>query len=509
MVHPDNDGQSIKTFTKNLKSNGWIVSSSDVSYPDLGNPFAGSCQLILGIHLSCPANVEPLLLKHPPAILSCSLAGFIWEPFNWPEHSISLARDDPSFATQDGPTMTITLSKSATHSPSSVHLKYHIHCAGSDNSILVGSDVISVDGLCPACNACPNLNIFQTYFGVKFHYNAHSYICAISPFKFVRCFGFIDQLTYRLSQPPYKLSIDAVMPAHTSAWLFKQVHAHLVYLRDSNCKIFSPNQFAAPAATIEAFINGAIGVWLPLHEKWVQAYSDDSEMSIIRDLILNPSKINTATLNTVNYNFRAPLHQSLIFIENEMLFYKEPICSGSSYTRLQLIPREFYNILFIAFHSNPVDGHMNTYHTLHRLHPRYYWPGMYSYIKRMCTVCPGRALANPTKSKSSKLVHNFPIEAPFLVLFIDVYSVRKHSSFDGLEVYLIACCRMTGFASMEPIQHANSKTFASGIMKVQLHYGFYHSVVLDKDRNFLGSAVKRLTSFKSIAMYSQATTITQ
>jgi hypothetical protein len=50
------------------------------------------------------------------------------------------------------------------------------------------------------------------------------------------------------------------MPARTSAWLLKQVHSHLSYLRDANSEIFSPNQFAAPAATIQAFVNGAIGV---------------------------------------------------------------------------------------------------------------------------------------------------------------------------------------------------------------------------------------------------------
>jgi hypothetical protein len=172
----------------------------------------------------------------------------------------------------------------------------------------------------------------------------------------------------------------------------------LVYLQDSNCKIFLPNQFAAPAATIQAFVNGAIGVRLPLHEKGVQAYSDDKEMSIICKLVLDPSKINTATLNTVNCNFRAPLPQLLIFIENGLLFYKEPIRRGSSYTHLQLVPQEFYNILFITFHSNPIGSHMNAYRTLHRLRPWYYWPGMYLYIKQMCNACPGCALSNPTKS---------------------------------------------------------------------------------------------------------------
>ena len=99
----------------------------------------------------------------------------------------------------------------------------------------------------------------------------------------------------------------------------------------------------------------------------------------------------------------------------------------------------------------------------------------------MCNACPGCALANPTKSKSSKLVHNFPIKAPFLVLFVNTYSSGKHSSFDGFDTYLVACCGMTGFASMEPIQHANSKNFTSTIMCTQLHYGFCHTIVLDKD----------------------------
>ncbi len=99
---------------------------------------------------------------------------------------------------------------------------------------------------------------------------------------------------------------------------------------------------------------------------------------------------------------------------------------GSSYTCLQLVPSEFYNIIFIAFHSNAIGGHLNTYCTLHCIRLRYYWPGMYSFITCMCNACPGCVLANPTKSKSSELVYNLPIIAPFLVLFVDTYSAGKH-----------------------------------------------------------------------------------
>jgi hypothetical protein len=167
-----------------------------------------------------------------------------------------------------------------------------------------------------------------------------------------------------------------------------------------------------------------------------------------------------------------------------LLIYHEPIHGGSSYTHLQLVPAAFHNIIFIAFHLNAIRRHLNAYHTLHRILLRYYWTGMFFYIKQMCTAYPGCALANPTKSKFSELVYNFPIKAPFLFLFVDAYLARKHSSFDGFETYLVACCGMTGFASMEPIVHANAKNFALAIMKIQLRYEFCHTIVLDKDSKF-------------------------
>ncbi len=86
----------------------------------------------------------------------------------------------------------------------------------------------------------------------------------------------------------------------------------------------------------------------------------------------------------------------------------------------------------------------------------------------MCQACSGCALANPTKSKSCKLVYNFPIPAPFLVLHIDAYSAGAHTGFKGSHIYLMACCGMCTFGALEPISSANAMSFASAIMKIQL-----------------------------------------
>ena len=149
--------------------------------------------------------------------------------------------------------------------PPGVLLKYFLHGCHSEESMLAGTAVISSDGLCPPFDAGPNKNLFKHLFGIEFNYENHSCVHGILPFKFVHCFGFIDNLTYRLSQPANKFSLDAAIPACTLAWLFEQSHAHLTFIRNSNCEIFSPNQFAVPAATIQAFVNGTIGACLRTH----------------------------------------------------------------------------------------------------------------------------------------------------------------------------------------------------------------------------------------------------
>ncbi len=101
-------------------------------------------------------------------------------------------------------------------------------------------------------------------------------------------------------------------------------------------------------------------------------------MSTICDLVCNPSKINSTTLNTVNYSYRTAIRQSQIVIKDEMLIFNELIQGGSSYTCIQLVLAEFYNIIFVAFHSNAICGHLNAYRTLHCIRLHYYQPGMYS-----------------------------------------------------------------------------------------------------------------------------------
>ncbi len=144
-----------------------------------------------------------------------------------------------------------------------VLIKFNLHHAGKDATIMAGSNVLSISGLCPPFEACHNRNLFQHFFGIEFPFDGHTYVCAISSFEFAHCFNLIESIQYHLSHEKYHFGLDALMPAHTSAWVFEQVHSHLVFLLNSNCKVFLPNQFAAPAATIQTLVNGTICTCLP------------------------------------------------------------------------------------------------------------------------------------------------------------------------------------------------------------------------------------------------------
>jgi hypothetical protein len=289
-------------------------------------------------------------------------------PFDQLEHALGYGKDDVNFNKDDNCRMTANVPKSANPSMSpKVVVKYHLHRHGQDSSILASSSVISWESVCPPFESCPNQNLFQQFFGIEFHHNDHTYIRAISTYKFARCFGLVDNIQYRMSHNRYKFGLDAAMPGRTSSWTFDQVHSHLVYLRDANCKIFLPNQFAAPVATFQTLVNGTNCTCLPSWERWVRAYTNDTELCAVRDLALNPSKITNKSLSNVNHNYHGPLRHSLIFVENDMLILHEPIIGTLSFTRLQLVPSELINIIFIAFHTNPIGGHLNAYRTFHCL----------------------------------------------------------------------------------------------------------------------------------------------
>ncbi len=132
-----------------------------------------------------------------------------------------------------------------------------------DESCFSGPVVLSLHGLCSPFKACPNVNILQLFFGIKFYFENHTHVWGISQFKIACCFGFVEDLTYCLSKLANKFCLDGTVPTQISAWLFDHIFDCMTLICDMNCKIVGPRQYAAPAATIQSFVSGAVGSRLP------------------------------------------------------------------------------------------------------------------------------------------------------------------------------------------------------------------------------------------------------
>jgi hypothetical protein len=104
-----------------------------------------------------------------------------------------------------------------------------------NKSCFSGPAVLLLHGLCSTFEACPNLNIFQHFFGIEFYFKNQTHVWGISQFKFAHCFGFVEDLTYHLSKLANKFCLDATVPARISAWLFDLIFDRMILIRDMNC----------------------------------------------------------------------------------------------------------------------------------------------------------------------------------------------------------------------------------------------------------------------------------
>ena len=97
-VHSDHDGHVVLNgFVAKLRTDGWLLSDTPISYSSFGDSIAGLFHLFIGIHSNTEAKCTPIVIRTPPTCASWCIGRFLWAPFNQPEHTILYSRNNPSF----------------------------------------------------------------------------------------------------------------------------------------------------------------------------------------------------------------------------------------------------------------------------------------------------------------------------------------------------------------------------------------------------------------------------
>ena len=277
---------------------------------------------------------------------------------------------------------------------------------------------------------------------------------------------------------------DAI-PSNTSKAILSKMTDLLQSIVDDHIEYNNKSHHdIAPAAHFDVFTNGIIHHKLPDDNTWRQAIKNDKECSRILDMIKNPALVDTNQLKEIHFALRQPLRESWLYEENGIIFIKQRVPFQNVSISLRLVPSILRNIIFIAFHSNPIGGHLSLYQTMHRIRLRFYWPNMVKYIQDMINRCPGCKMANATIHRKNNHLYSFPIDAPFRTIHIDIYTLGKTQSFDGIVALFIVVDHMTSFAVIEPVTATNSDAFSKALMKILLTHGLCHTVIIDADSKF-------------------------
>ncbi len=240
--------------------------------------------MILGVHNLTESTVDKFHICTLPSTPPRCLQSFFLTNFNITELGVSFGHEDNNFGNDLylGFSATLPTPLISSSIPEGIRPLYFLHRTDLDTSIMAGVMVIAPDSLCPQFVSAPNTNIFQNHFRIEFIADGHTYVRRISPFKFTLCFCFMDSLCYRLSHQDNWYALDAGIPALTTLCIIDASFDRLCQIWESNFEIFQPNQYAAPTAHIQAFLNSAIGTWLPDQSQWVCALKVDDKLATIR-----------------------------------------------------------------------------------------------------------------------------------------------------------------------------------------------------------------------------------
>ena len=124
----------------------------------------------------------------------------------------------------------------------------------------------------------------------------------------------------------------------------------------------------APAAIsmVSCYVNSAIGSRIPDSKLWRQALSDDPMTRLLCDIVTHPKLAEDSTkINSLHFIYRQLARLGLFYMDDGILFLEEIYKDDTKYVSLQIVPTSLHNIIFIAFHANPIGGHLNAYRTCH------------------------------------------------------------------------------------------------------------------------------------------------
>jgi hypothetical protein len=382
----------------------WIGKLTHVKYNKYGDCIDDSCRLLVLFNSRVVTEAVrytfPWILAPTTAPTPAPMIRYLYAPFNDRKYSIT------SLPVPDGTSFAYRRETEFPADSQSRTLGYLLP-RDMDYSNTVGTRICDPGYLCPALGEVAPRTPFGQLFGIPFEVMDESpsdvvgtpptgitntYVRILSSFEYLRMYNLENNITYIYTQHLNSTgSFEPFyngMPGCTSEYILSQLFTCLEDIRGKTSTYSDPEGETSLTNVATAVLSGVTSHPLPDEQKWKEALSHDAVCSKLMKMVINPSLCDKRDLmDQLPTCYRQPLRDGAIKLENGYLYLHESIQDSDQVLKLQIVPMGLWNVLFTAFHVNPIGGHLGVYYTLHKLRARYIWPGMYKYIKAMISKC--------------------------------------------------------------------------------------------------------------------------